>query len=216
MIAFTPAVQRTPGTPSGGTRRTGLQPDASSRRSHRLARLLTFGLVLAASEGWAPHPAEGSPIKHSHPLTETQHLDAQIGHSWAAYLMAGPSVWSKVIHPAVTPDLRASIWKALGSEDAASNPMVEFLMWKQSLDPTRFAKYHPHVAPILNRISTANLGTQTTAPPTSTSTPSGGTTPDTQPQTISPTVPEPGPWLLALGMSGWGLWWRRRPQAVVR
>jgi hypothetical protein len=148
-----------------------------------------------------------SPIKHSHPVTEAQRLDAEIGHSWAAYLMAGPSVWSTVIHPAVTPDLRSAIWKALGSADATTNPMVDFLLWKQSLDPTRFARYHPKVAPILNRISTASLGSQTIAPSTSTGT---GTTPITQPQTLTPSVPEPGPWLLALGMSCWGLWWRRR------
>ena len=138
-------------------------------------------------------------------------LDAQLGHSWAAYLMAGPSVWSTVIHPKVTPDLRTAIWKALGSTDAASNPMVEFLLWKQSLDPARFARYHPHVAPILNRISAASLVSQTIAPATPTTT---GTTPDTtpvtQPQTLTPCRPEPGPWLLALGMTGWGLWWRRR------
>ena len=32
----------------------------------------------------------------------------------------------------------------------------------------------------------------------------------TQPQSLTPQVPEPGPWLLALGMTGWGLWWRRQ------
>jgi hypothetical protein len=209
MIGFTRPVQRNPGARSVGSRTSGFQPDVLSLNGHGIARLFGMVLLIAGCEIWAGHQAAASPIKHSHPLTATQRLDAEVGHSWAAYLMAGPSVWSTVIHPAVTPDLRSSIWKALGSEDAAANPMVDFLLWKQSLDPARFARYHPHVAPILTRISTASLGSQTTTPSTSSS---GGTTPITQPQTLTPSVPEPGPWLLALGMSCWGLWWRRRPR----
>ena len=209
MIAFTRQVQWNPGPPSVARRRSGFQPDVRPSRSHQVARLFGIVLVVTAWGISVSPPASASPIKHSHQLSETARLDAEIGHSWSAYLMAGPSVWTKVIHPSVTPDLRAAIWKALGSTDAASSPMVDFLLWKQSLDPARFARYHPHVAPILTRISTASLGSQTTTSSTPTST---STTPVTQPQSITPTVPEPGPWLLALGMTGWGLWWRRRPR----
>jgi PEP-CTERM motif len=207
MIALTRQVRLNLGALSVGRRGSGFEPDVPPSSRPPIVRL--FGIVLLVAGGviWTADPALASPIKHSHHLSETARLDAELGHSWAAYLMAGPSVWSKFIHPEVTPDLRTAIWKALGSTDAASNPMVEFLLWKQSLDPARFARYHPHVAPILTRISTASLGSQTTAPSTPTST---GPTPVTQPQTLTPTVPEPGPWLLALGMTGWGLWWRRR------
>ena len=33
--------------------------------------------------------------------------------------------------------------------------MVNFLLWKQSLDPTRFARYHPKLAPVLHKIALA-------------------------------------------------------------
>ena len=100
---------------------------------------------------------------------------------------------------------------ALRSDDAESSAWVQFLLWKQSLDPARFAHYHPKVAPVLDRISAASLGTQAITPPaTNSGTPATPLTPLVQPQSLTSTVPEPGPLLLALGMTGWGLWWRRR------
>ncbi len=122
MIGFTRPVQRKPEARSVGSRRSGFQPDVLSPNGHGTARLLAIVLLAAGCEVWPSRPAVASPIKHSHPVTEIQRLDAEIGHSWAAYLMAGPSVWSKVIHPAVTPDLRASIWKALGSRRCGDEP----------------------------------------------------------------------------------------------
>jgi hypothetical protein len=211
MIGLTRPDQKNPEARSVAFRRSSLQPEARPLSTRQIARLFGIVLVVTAWGISVSPPAAASPIKHSHQLTETARLDAEIGHSWSAYLMAGPRVWSTVVHPSVTPDLRAAIWKALGSTDAASSPMVDFLLWKQSLDPARFARYHPHVAPILNRISAASLGSQTVAPSAPTS---ADTTPVIQPQTLTPTVPEPGPWLLALGMTAWGLWWRRRPRWV--
>jgi PEP-CTERM motif len=165
--------------------------------------------------GWAlagSREAGASPIKGSHERSEEARIDAVAAHSWAAYLKAGPSVWSSLVHPSVTPDVRTSIWRALRSDDAESSAWVQFLLWKQSLDPARFAHYHPKVAPVLDRISSASLGSQAitpaTTPPTSSN--QSTTTPLTQSQTLTGAVPEPGAWLLALGMTGWGLWWRRR------
>ncbi len=130
MTAFTRRVQWNRGAPSVGRRTTGLRAEVASSKRAPIVRLFGIVLLVAASVNWTAHPASSSPIKHSVHLSETARLDAEIGHSWAAYLMSGPRVWSTVIHPPVTPDLRTSIWKALGSTDAASNsdggiPVVE-------------------------------------------------------------------------------------------
>jgi hypothetical protein len=153
-------------------------------------------------------PAQASPIRTSHERYEAALADKTAARSWSTYLLAGPSVWSSTIHPRVTPEVRTAIWHALGSERPETNAWVQFLLWKQSLDSARFAHFHPHVAPILNRISTSNLATQVAQNPTTTP---SSTTPLTQPQTLTPpTVPEPAPIVLAALMTGWGLWWRRR------
>jgi hypothetical protein len=184
------------------------------RRAGR-GRAVSFvvGIGLVAT-GWgvlAPPPVVASPIKGSHHRYEAVDAEREAARSWSAYLLAGPKLWSSVIHPSVTPEVRNSIWHALRTDAAETNPWVHFLLWKQSLDPARFARNHPHVAPVLNRISTVKVVTPVTQ---TSSTPGTGTpvtsTPLTQPQTIAPAVPEPGAWLLAVGMTGWGLWRRRR------
>jgi hypothetical protein len=175
-------------------------------RRHLVSRLIGIGLVVTSWGVWDSRPASASPIKGAHHDEEAVLAERAAGGSWSAYLLAGPKLWSTMVHPSVTPEVRASIWRALGSDRAESNPWVEFLLWKQSLDPTRFAHYHPHVVPVLDRISRENLIT----PVTQTSTPPSTVTPITEPQSLTPAVPEPGAWLLAFGMTGWGLWWRRR------
>jgi len=164
-------------------------------------------LALAAWAFLETQPAHASPIRTSHHRYDEVLAEKTAARSWSTYLLAGPSVWSTSIHPRVTPEVRTSIWHALGSEAPETNAWVKFLLWKQSLDSARFARFHPHVAPILNRISTSNLATQVTQNPTTTP---SSTTPLTQPQTLTPAVPEPAPFILAACMTGWGLWWRRR------
>jgi hypothetical protein len=177
-------------------------------QGHRAVRLAGIALIAGAWGCFSDMTsAVASPIKASLRHTDEVRLDAEAGHSWSAYLLAGPKMWSSVIHPSVTPDVRADIWRALRSDAPESTAWVQFLLWKQSLDPERFARNHPRVAPILDRISSASLGSQTITPTTTTS---PDTTPLTQSQSLTPSVPEPGPWLLALGMTSWGLWWRRR------
>ena len=31
--------------------------------------------------------------------------------------------------------------------------MIEYLIWRRSLDPTRFASYHPNLSPALARVA---------------------------------------------------------------
>jgi hypothetical protein len=174
---------------------------------------LGIGIIVTASSVIGSPFAAASPIKSLRAHEEAARAEEAVAHSWSAYLTAGPSVWKSTIHPEVTPDVRTAIWRALGSDAPETSAWVQFLLWKQSLDPTRFARNHPHVAPVLSRIVTTASSQVTPTPTTSTPTTSS-TTPITEPQTLAPTVPEPAAWLLALGMTGWGLRWRRRQRAA--
>jgi hypothetical protein len=175
-------------------------------RRQWLFRLVGIGLVVTGWSVLESRPVAASPIKGPHHRYDVAGAESEAAHSWSAYLLTGPKMWSSVIHPSVTPEVRASIWHALRTDATEANPWMHYLLWKQSLDPARFARNHPHVAPLLDRIpreSVITPVTQTTSPPST-------STPLIEPQTLTPAVPEPGPWLLALGMTGWGLWWRRR------
>jgi len=86
--------------------------------------------------------------------------------------------------------------------------MIQWLLWKQSLDPTRFAFYHPNLSSALTKLSTTpatTTGAQQVGKPPTTSTSGGGPVEGQQ-------VPEPSTWLLALTITGCGLWWRHRLQ----
>ncbi len=173
-----------------------------------VSRLVGIGLIAACWGAVDSRIALGSPIRTVHQRHEAVVADREAAHSWATYLLAGPHVWSSIVHPQVTPDVRTAIWKALRSDSPESSAWVQFLLWKQSLAPERFAHFHPRVSPVLNRISSADVAPQVIQP--ATTGPADTTTPVTQAQSLTSAVPEPGPWLLALGMTGWGLWWRRR------
>ena len=137
--------------------------------------------------------------------------------SWSRYLLAGPRAWSAVAHPAVTPAVRSAIWTSVRTDPGPADPMVNFLLWKQSLDPTRFARYHPHLAPALRRVALSRTRTPevvtpsgppsiwgttggSTAPPTTPTTPA---TPPSQGNLNPPPAPEPGMVLVAAGMTAW-------------
>ena len=72
--------------------------------------------------------------------------------------MAGPSVWSHIVHPRVTAAVEHAIWKAIRTDPGESAPWVQFLLWKQSLDPARFAHYHPKLAPCSTDRRAATVG----------------------------------------------------------
>src|SRR5262249_23673616 len=100
------------------------------------------------------------------------------------------------------------------------DPMVNFLLWKQALDPPRFNHYHPTLAPVLHHIRkmrslsstpVSHVGPTTagsgSAPGTGTSTTPAtpGTSPTTSQDNLipPPAVPERGWLLLAAGMTAW-------------
>jgi hypothetical protein len=153
---------------------------------------------------------EASAIHHRDRTEAVVHASPE----WSKFLGGGPKIWADVVHPPVTPALVAEVWRDIRTDPRGSEPLIEFLLWKQSIDPTRFAHYHPKLAPALHRLSLARLSTTTTqaiAPATG----SGGTTsppssvvppPTSEPQNLIPTPsPEPGTLLIAAGMAAWAV-----------
>jgi hypothetical protein len=88
--------------------------------------------------------------------------------------------------------------------------MIQFLLWKQSLDPERFAAFHPKLSPALTRLAAPTVSPQELSPSPQNDS-SGGSSP-LEPQQI----PEPSALLLAACLVGWGIYWRRRAAASQR
>ncbi len=167
-----------------------------------------FGLILLGAGCLGFERVEAAPIHKDHErLDEEDAALARAGmfRSWSEYLMGGPSVWSSVVHPRVTPGVESAIWKAIRTDPGEASPWVQFLLYKQSLDPTRFAYYHPKLSPALDRLSASPTAAQALNPDSSTTSAGGTTSPVTEAQQI----PEPATWLLVIGMAGWGAWWHR-------
>jgi len=137
---------------------------------------------------------------------------AAINEAWTNFLAGGPQTWATTHAPAFTPAVRSTIWQVLKTDTEAqsiTNPMIDYLLWRRSLDPTRCTSYHPNLSPALAQLlSSPSLRTHDPRP---TYTPVPETT--TAPQALSsspPAVPEPSSLLLAVAMTGWGIWRRRR------
>ncbi len=142
--------------------------------------------------------------------------DAQTFVAWTRFLSGGTQTWATTHAPAFTPAVESAIWKVLKTDTAVqslSNPMIQYLEWRRSLDPTRFAYYHPSLAPTLAQLLPAPSLPQTIPPPPSGS-PASSSTPGsstTGAQSVTPpAVPEPGSFAVAAAMTAWGIWWRRR------
>ncbi len=174
------------------------------------SRRFWTGWAMAGALIWGGVRAEAAAIHHE----DLSPADVTALEEWSRYLKRGPNVWEHVLHPPVTAAVRSLIWQDVKTDPGGADPMVRFLLWKQSLDPTRFAYYHPKLAPALHKIAeTTPTAPQLLGPPPTSS--SGGTLPapsgNSGGSTASP-VPEPSTLLLALGMAGWGLLWIRRKQ----
>jgi hypothetical protein len=167
--------------------------------------------------------------------------EARTFQVWSNYLAKGPQTWSTVHAPPFTPAIRSTIWQVLKSDTQAqqlTNPMIDYLLWRQSINPTRFATNHPHLSPALTQLLNSLEVPSTIPPPAVTppqaTVPQGITPPATlippatqsvppttqsvSPQSVMPpAVPEPGSLVLAAGMIGWGVWWARRSrQSLAR
>jgi hypothetical protein len=179
--------------------------------SRRLVLLLVVAVVLPGGA-----LVEASAIHHR----DKPAAEVQATPEWSKYLDGGPKVWADVVHPPVTPAVVSEVWRDIKTDPGGTDPMIEFLLWKQSIDPTRFAHYHPKLAPALHRISLARSETTTTQAIAPATTGSGGTTspstpssppPTSEPQNLIPTPsPEPSTLLIAAGMAAWAVVKTRR------
>jgi hypothetical protein len=103
------------------------------------------------------------------------------------------------------------MWKAIKSDPPPdTDAVVQFFLWKQSLDPARFDHFHPKVAAAMSKIK-AEIATATPATATATGPSTTTSSPTDQAQQLTPpAVPEPATLYLTIGMAGYALWWRRR------
>lgn len=177
----------------------------------RSARLLWLGTVVLGLSICGVNRADASAIHHAEKGSANTGISDP---TWSEYLMGGPSVWSTVAHPMLTPAIEAEMWKSIRTDPPPdTDAVVQFFLYRQSLDPARFDHYHPRVAAALSKIE-SEAATASTTPATS------STTPTDQAQQITPpsspasspgveTVPEPATILLTVGMAAYAVWWRR-------
>jgi len=143
--------------------------------------------------------------------------EVQTFEVWTKFLSDGTETWSTTHAPPFTQAIKSTIWQVLKTDTAAqaiSNPMIEYLEWRRSLDPTRFTHYHPNLSPALAQLlssSSPSLPAGVPPPTTTPVTPAITPATPTGAQTVSPpAVPEPSSVLLAAAMTAWGIWWRHR------
>jgi hypothetical protein len=137
--------------------------------------------------------------------------EAQTFEAWTNFLAAGPQTWSTTHAPAFTPAVESTIWQVLNTDtqaQAIANPMIDYLEWRRSLDPTRFTSYHPNLSPALEQLLSSPPLPGTSTAPQVLSRPA--TTPLSGQPVAPPAVPEPSSLLLAAAMTGWGIRWRHR------
>ena len=124
--------------------------------------------------------ADASAIHRADKADKVSTDDAGVNRTWSEYLMSGPSVWSTVAHPALSSAIESEMWKAIKSDPPPNiNAVVQFFLYKQSLDPARFDHYHPRVAASLAKIK-AELAQAATPGATPGATTNTATTPTDQ------------------------------------
>jgi hypothetical protein len=168
--------------------------------------VVVLGLALVGTPGGR---VEASPIRQ-------YQLTARAGAAWSSYLAGGAQLWAQRAAPRITAGVRMAMAQALGSANPRLSPWVQYLLWRQSLNPARFDRWHPQMVPFLSNLPPV----KNVCPcPCTTCTPSKpikpqqhhgpGKTPS--PGTIlppGPTVPEPNTLLISVALIGSGFLWR--------
>src|SRR5258708_6958684 len=155
----------------------------SLRRLVQRLRWLPVVLVLAFF-GLSAGSAEASPIR-KYQLTARATTDLR---TWSSFLSGGVQLWARRSAPRITAAVRGAMAQALGSWNHSS-PWVQYLLWRQGLNPARFNRYHPQMVAYLNPLPPP----KTTCPCNCPCTPCKTTKP---PKTVSPgNITPPGPHL---------------------
>jgi hypothetical protein len=147
----------------------------------------------AAIKNVQGHVHEHAQAAHGHAHAQAAHghahAQAETATGWNNYLAGGPLYWAKADPPVITGQIRALMHEALKSADAVANPNVEYLLWRRSLDPSRFDSFHPkmgrQLASILPTTFPSSPPQAQQLQPESTPTPSSSVT------TSSSSVPTP-------------------------
>jgi hypothetical protein len=188
-----------------------------TREPGRSGMVWLFLLVLLGNGMFGLQPLHAATTK-KFVLTPSE---AHVFQVWTNYLAQSPQTWSTTHAPAFTPAIKSTIWQVIKTDtqaQALANPMIDYLLWRRSLNPTRFSSNHPNLSPALAQLLTSPTIPPTVPPPTYTPVPQTATAPQvvsapltSAAQTVAPpAVPEPSSLLLAAAMTGWGIWWRRR------
>ena len=103
--------------------------------------------------------------------------------AWTDFLAKGTQTWTRTHAPPFSPTIRSTIWQVLRTDTQAqsiANPMIDYLEWRRSLDPTRFTNFHPRLSPELAQLlNTPSLPLPTGVPP-----PTFTPVPETAPQAL--------------------------------
>ncbi|MGB0068273.1 MAG: hypothetical protein WBQ11_09515, partial [Isosphaeraceae bacterium] len=126
-----------------------------------------FPLVLTGALLFGMQPLQAATTKKL-VLTPS---DAQTFEAWTNFLAGGTQTWSTTHAPAFTPAIKSTIWRVLKTDTEAqsiANPMIDYLEWRRSLDPTRFTDNHPNLSPALAQLLSSPSLPANPPPPTST------------------------------------------------
>src|SRR3954469_13018217 len=112
-----------------------------TRRPGRIGKCSLGGLALLCAGMFGSRPAECATVKKF----TVPPGEAQVFRTWTKFLSAGPHNWSATHAPTFTPAIRGTIWQVLKTDSQAqalANPMIDYLLWRQSLNPVRFTANH--------------------------------------------------------------------------
>jgi hypothetical protein len=189
--------------------------------TQRPGRPARIGLcLLLLGMGWLfSVPAQAAPVRrYTVPAGELP-----VFRAWSNHLSAGPQVWSTRRPPPFTPGIQSTIWQVLRTDSPAqalNNPMIDYLLWRRSLNPVRFDSNHSRLGPSLSQLLTLQPPTTSPGLPPPNAVPQvpAPTRPQTveSPPIISPRpqeppapIPEPSSLLVAVGILGFGVMYRR-------